>query len=243
MNDVVAIRLATPDEMPLCLQLQRDIWGGDDVVPLHVLLAHHAWGGHIQLAWDGTTCIGFSYAYPALHNGELVLHSDSTGILSAWRDRGIGTKLKLAQAEWARRHGYKTITWTFDPLEARNAKLNIRKLGAIVREYFPNFYLDLNSTFAQGLPSHRVLAEWGLMGNRQQASRHKNQHTTTQTCEIPRDFQSIRQQDLQKAARIQDKVCADLQAHFSQGLMISGFFEDSHGKCYYELTPRIALAD
>ena len=57
-------------------------------------------------------------------------------VKEAYRNRGLGTQLKLEQRREALARGIRHMEWTFDPLEIKNAFLNIHKLGAIVRSYW-----------------------------------------------------------------------------------------------------------
>ena len=50
------------------------------------------------------------------------------GIHPDYQLKGIGKLLKDEQRKIAKEMGYKLITWTFDPLESRNAYLNVSKL-------------------------------------------------------------------------------------------------------------------
>jgi predicted GNAT superfamily acetyltransferase len=53
--------------------------------------------------------------------------------------------LKRHQVERARELGAERIDWTFDPLVARNAHLNINRLGVDVRAYAPDMYSGTGS--------------------------------------------------------------------------------------------------
>ena len=79
-----------------------------------------------------------------------------------YRDAGLGKSLKERQRIWAIAYGYDKIAWTFDPLETRNAYLNLNKLGGVVKVYFTNYYGELNDTTGGSFPSDRFLVEWEL---------------------------------------------------------------------------------
>src|SRR2546430_9685149 len=85
-----------------------------------------------------------------------------TGVLSDYRDRGVGRMLKLYQRDEALSRGIRLIQWTFDPLELRNAHFNLNRLGAICREYLPNLYGVTTSPLHRRLATDRLLVEWRL---------------------------------------------------------------------------------
>jgi len=82
------------------------------------------------------------------------------------RNGGLGRRLKLMQREDALARGIELIEWTFDPLEIKNAYLNVEKLGAIARRYNINQYGITSSPLQGGLPSDRLIAEWWLKSKR-----------------------------------------------------------------------------
>src|SRR3982074_1958873 len=75
------------------------------------------------------------------------------------RRPGIGSELKLAQRSDAQRLGYPLVSWTFDPLEARNAYINLHRLGCIARLYDRNHYGEMEDELNRGLPSDRLEGE------------------------------------------------------------------------------------
>ncbi|WP_278199569.1 GCN5 family acetyltransferase [Thermaerobacter marianensis] len=97
---------------------------------------------------------------------EPVFHSDLLAVRPEVRDRGIGRRLKLAQREWALAQGLHLITWTYDPLQARNGYLNLTRLGGIARRYVREFYGVLDDELNRGLPADRLVIEWYLRSRR-----------------------------------------------------------------------------
>jgi predicted GNAT superfamily acetyltransferase len=82
----------------------------------------------------------------------------------AVRGRNVGFALKTHQRAWALRRGLTAITWTFDPLVARNAYFNLAKLGALPVEYLENFYGRMGDEINADDESDRLLMEWRLDG-------------------------------------------------------------------------------
>ena len=78
-----------------------------------------------------------------------------TAVLQEYRDKGVGYALKIDQWNWAKKKNYSYLSWTFDPLVRRNAKLNIAKLGVDISAYFPNFYGDMPDALNAGDESDR----------------------------------------------------------------------------------------
>jgi predicted GNAT superfamily acetyltransferase len=87
-------------------------------------------------------------------------------VLEDVRDRRIGAALKWHQRSWAIQNGYETITWTFDPLVRRNARLNLLKLGVYVCDYYEDFYGDMADALNAGDATDRAMARWELLSDR-----------------------------------------------------------------------------
>jgi predicted GNAT superfamily acetyltransferase len=93
------------------------------------------------------------------------MYSAIMGVAKAYQGLGIGYRLKLAQREFALRIGVRLVTWTYDPLESRNAYLNFSKLGVICHNYYRNFHGELGGINV-GLPTDRFYVEWWITSNR-----------------------------------------------------------------------------
>ena len=171
------------DELQACVDLQVEVWGycEGDVIPRRAFLVAQKIGGQVIGAFDtesgpGTAgqMIGFALALPGVKTGsksetglpEIYLHSHMLAVKEGYRNQSIGRRLKLAQRDEALARGIRKIEWTFDPLEIKNAFLNIHKLGAIVRTYEENFYGASSSRLQGGLQTDRLVAEWRLDSER-----------------------------------------------------------------------------
>jgi chorismate synthase len=167
--------LKTLDEMDAVVTVQRAVW--DDpttVIYRNVLIACVRNGGLLLGALDGDRVVGFVLGYlgtesqdssrPAMANLKLV--SQRMAVLPEYRDRGIGYELKLAQRQHAIQQGIRLITWTFDPLQSRNAHLNIHKLGAIARRYWRDYYGTEPSSQVVLGSSDRLIVEWWVTNHR-----------------------------------------------------------------------------
>jgi predicted GNAT superfamily acetyltransferase len=111
--------------------------------------------------------VGFVFGFPGILNGETIIHSDMLGVVSEYRSQNVGYLLKLAQREAALDLGVKKITWTFDPLQSRNAHLNFGKLGVIADRYLINYYGE-TSSFLHQSGTDRLWVTWLL--DREQVS-------------------------------------------------------------------------
>ncbi|MBX0327686.1 hypothetical protein K2Z83_08345 [Oscillochloris sp. ZM17-4] len=149
-----------------CEEIQHVVWGEHGAVPLHMLLTAHTNGGVLLGAFDadapGAPMVGFAFGFLGrAADGRLKHCSHMAAVLPGYRDARIGERLKLAQREAVLAQGIDLMTWTYDPLISRNARLNIRKLGAICRTYKPNIY-GPEPVPAGDLPSDRFQVEWWL---------------------------------------------------------------------------------
>jgi predicted GNAT superfamily acetyltransferase len=148
-----------------CCALQRAVWGLSDLdvtSPIQLIATTHAGGSLLLAETPAGQPIGFAYAFPALRGGKPHLHSDMLAVLPDHQRRGVGGRLKWAQRDDALARGITRLTWTFDPLQARNAQLNLRRLGARATELLPNFYGVTSSGLHHGLPTDRLWIEWEL---------------------------------------------------------------------------------
>jgi predicted GNAT superfamily acetyltransferase len=165
-NAVIQIRKLTElDEFRGAVQLQKVIWGFDDIdlLPLRFFVVASRVGGQVLGAFDGESMIGFCLGIPGVKpGGHAYLHSHMLGVLPEYHNLGVGRRLKLRQREDALARGIPLIEWTFDPLELKNAFFNIERLGAIVRRYSVNQYGDTSSPLHGGLPTDRCYAEWWI---------------------------------------------------------------------------------
>src|SRR4051794_5835369 len=159
-------------EFRQALQLQKDIWNWSDIelVPVRLFVVAEKIGGHVLGAFAGNDMVGFAYGLPGVRGKHSYLHSHMLGVDESHRNTGLGRALKLFQREIAMEQGFDLIEWTFDPLEIKNAYLNIEKLGAIARRYTVNQYGITTSPLQGGLPTDRLVAEWWLNSRRVQAA-------------------------------------------------------------------------
>jgi predicted GNAT superfamily acetyltransferase len=226
---VIEIRqLSTLEEFRTAVELQETIWGFDkiDLLPLRFFVVATRIGGQVLGAYHGARMIGFCLGIPGIKPGNLAyLHSHMMGVLSDYRNSGVGRRLKLRQREDALTRGIPLIEWTFDPLELKNAFFNMERLGAIVRRYAVNQYGITGSPLHGGLPTDRCYAEWWIDSPRVRSilagERHETQAVERVT--YPADIVRIRAESNHLARRIQEENAARFQAAFTRGLAVTGF--------------------
>ncbi len=238
-------------ELEACVQLQQQVWGYEpaEVYPVRLLVNLTHIGGHVlgafernsgpstgtgRLAERTVELVGFVMAMPAWRDGRRYLHSLSLAVAPGHENHGLGRVLKLAQRELAMEQGIAHIEWTFDPLRAKNAFLNIERLGAITRRYQPDFYGTVHSKLQQGLPSDRLVCEWWLRSARVRRALGRQSTRTglvspsrrvepAAEIAIPMNFGSLVDRDPDQALAIQRSIRQKFERAFRQGLVVTGF--------------------
>ena len=161
----VDVALATSQtETRQAVEVLAEIWSADGIQPLNPELAWallHA-GNYVSLARCDGVVVGAAVAFRGYDEDGTHLHSHIAGVLPAYQGSSIGFALKQHQRQWSLGHGIGRITWTFDPLVARNAYFNVVKLGATIARYYENFYGPLADDINAGDESDRFLASWRL---------------------------------------------------------------------------------
>jgi predicted GNAT superfamily acetyltransferase len=247
------------DELEACVQMQIAVWGYDssDVIPRKMFLVAQKIGGQVIGAFDTDlpgagpnggpeSMIGFAFSLPGVKTGGGIptayFHSHMLAVKESHRNRGLGAQLKLAQRDEALSRGIRLMEWTFDPLEIKNAFLNIHKLGAIVCDYRVDFYGISSSRLQGGLPTDRLLAIWQLdsprvraaLGNRPVAAR-----IIEERIHVPASIYAWKssEADRDRALAVQLANRSKFQSAFSRGLAVLGFLRDAEGNGVFELGP------
>jgi predicted GNAT superfamily acetyltransferase len=217
---MIAVRaLSGRDEYAAAVQLQRTIWGWQDldILPVRFFVVARDIGGQLLGAFDGDLMCGFCVAIPGVHPGKpAYLHSHMLGVLPEYRNAGAGRMLKLAQRDDALARGFELVEWTFDPLELKNAYFNIEKLGAVIRQYLPNHYGITTSSLGGGLPTDRCVAEWYL-------NRPRPEFPTLARVPVPTGLDRLRQTDPAAVLEVQQRVGHLFQHNLANGFVVTGF--------------------
>ena len=199
---------------------------GTEITPNLLQAMVHS-GAYLSGAFIGNECVGAAFAFPAT-TGGLHLHSHMTAVLDKYRDRGVGYLIKIDQWHWAKKNNYQEITWTFDPLVRRNAKLNLLKLGADIASYHPNFYGDMPDALNAGDESDRVLASWKVIGDKPVSRNEIVEPLASDILiAIPEDIVAIREIDLAENLKWRHKVRDHFVDALAKGGMVVGFSQNS----------------
>jgi predicted GNAT superfamily acetyltransferase len=235
-------------ELDACVQLQTDTWGYDEteIVPRKTFLLAQKIGGQVLGAFDGENLIGFVFSLPGIKNsgGQATpyLHSHMLAVRPEFRNSGVGAQLKRTQRAEALSRGIRYMEWTFDPLEIKNAFLNIHRLGAICRSYRPDFYGVSSSRLQGGLPTDRLLAEWELDSHRveQILEGHSPEvQFIEERILVPASIEQWKanESERNRALAAQSENRNKFQQAFARGLAVLGFSRDSQGNGIFELGP------
>ena len=216
-------------EFNQAVDLERRTWDFSDLdlMPPRLFLIAIKVGGQAIGAFDGDRLVGFCLAVPGIKPGARpYLHSDMLAVLPDYRNRGIGRQLKLEQRKDALSRSVRLIEWTFDPLELKNAFLNIERLGVIIRRYLPNLYGITSSRLHASMPTDRCVAEWRLDTPRTVAviaGEQREREPVAETVEVPALTDQIRRENLDEALKIQKDVREKFQQLFERSLAVTGF--------------------
>jgi predicted GNAT superfamily acetyltransferase len=208
------------------------VWDDAALASTSLLRAYTHFGNPTLGAFvDGELC-GVCVGFLAL-TGGVHLHSHITGVLPGFQQLGIGYALKREQREWCLRNGIDEVTWTVDPLLARNAHFNLRKLRAVATALLPNFYGAMNDAFNKGDETDRLEIHWPVASERVASSlastgRAPTSTDITTTGSIPEDYLQLRAENADKARSERNRVRAELAAAFADGLVIVDFVDGQY---------------
>jgi predicted GNAT superfamily acetyltransferase len=224
------------EDFRACVALQKEVWNFTDaeLVPLRMFVVADKVGGQVMGAFDGNTMIGFALSLPGTRSGHVYLHSHMLAVRREHRNSGLGRRLKLMQRDDALARGIELIEWTFDPLEIKNAYLNIEKLGAVARRYNINQYGITSSPLQGGLPSDRLIAEWWLKSKRVETllATGKNPPAQTESAiEVPAQIYDWKAatETRSRAQQVQERNRAQFLRFFEHGLAVLGYERDPEG--------------
>jgi len=209
-------------------------WGGQhldrEVVRALAASGNVSWG-----ASDGERIVGFVLGWAGVDDDGLHVHSHMLASIPDSRHRGVGTALKFAQRAQALDQGIVVMRWTFDPLLARNAWLNIGKLGAVIDRFERDFYGSMQDSLNQGERSDRAFIAWDLRrepgprpsvaaedlvvdndGEPEAAGRRGDGPASIV---IPREYPELRVGDAARADRWRDAIASAIEDCLAAGLV------------------------
>ncbi|HET6180643.1 MAG TPA: GNAT family N-acetyltransferase [Candidatus Sulfotelmatobacter sp.] len=235
-DSIVLRRCHGLEELRACVTLQKEVWNFTDaeLVPLRMFVVADKVGGQVMGAFEGDAMVGFALSVPGTRSGNIYLHSHMLAVRKDYRNAGLGRRLKLLQREDALARGIELIEWTFDPLEIKNAYLNVEKLGAISRRYNINQYGITSSPLQGGLPSDRLIAEWWLKSKRVEtllATGRNPPIASDSSIWVPAqiyDWKAAPETRV-KAQQVQERNREQFLKEFSGGLAVLGYERDPEG--------------
>jgi predicted GNAT superfamily acetyltransferase len=221
------------DDLRACVALQKEVWNFSDaeLVPLRMFVVAEKVGGQVIGAFAGKEMVGFALSVPGARGGHSYLHSQMLAVRKQHQNAGLGRRIKFFQRDDALARGFELIEWTFDPLEIKNAYLNIEKLGAIARRYSVNQYGITSSPLQGGLPTDRLVAEWWLKSRRVesllQAGRNPRVETLS-TISVPGQIYDWKASSTTRsqAKEVQDRNREQFVKAFADGLTVLGYERD-----------------
>lgn len=234
------------DEFEACVAMQREVFGlpDIDIAPRPYLVALRRAGGWTLGAFDADRLVGFVILMVAARNRrEVIGYSHKMAVTPAYQNRGVGARLKLAQRERALLEGKSYITWTWEPMSARNAHFNLNRLGVTVHSYATNFYgtnygipPEYDAARGPSIDSDRLFADWDL--NSARVTALASGHATveagapTRTIEIPPDWRALLLSNGAAARREQLRVREEFMSAFDAGLVCAGFTREGAHPLY-----------
>ncbi len=178
---VIAIRdLHSFDDLKQVEDLEREVWGlsDADATPLTLAIATREAGSIWLGAFEGEKLAGFAFGFLGVEHSRLIVHSHMLAVREPYRNSRLGFKLKLAQRDRALAIAIndpygnpvriKEMTWTFDPLQSKNAHLNFSRLGVVSDSYKVNFYGPETSSVLHRNGTDRLWVTWPLTSRRVQ---------------------------------------------------------------------------
>ena len=226
MNSQIQVRkLDSLSDQHLSRNVFDQTWAmesGSEITPNLLQAMVHS-GSYLSGAFMDGKCVGAAFAFPAT-TGGLHLHSHMTAVLQEYRDKGVGYALKSDQWNWAKKKNYSYLSWTFDPLVRRNAKLNIAKLGVDISAYFPNFYGDMPDALNAGDESDRLMVSWRTDIDAPKARELITKPETGDIfIEIPEDIVAIRSKNQSESMKWRRQVREQFMAAFEKNGKVIGF--------------------
>ncbi len=160
--------LSSIEDLVQLKQVEKEVWGmgDDDAFSLTLAIACKAAGNLFVGAFDGAKLVGFAFGFFGRENGLMTIHSHMLAVLDAYRHLDVGSRLKQAQRERALAMGLGEMTWTFDPLQSRNAHFNFSKLGVVSDSYKVDFYGPETSSMLHQNGTDRLWVRWVLNSRR-----------------------------------------------------------------------------
>ena len=236
-----------------CVALQELTWGAGftEKIPAAMLLVAAKTGGVVAGAFDDDgRLMGFVFGVTGVRNGKLIHWSDMLAVHPTAQGQHLGERLKAYQRDACRRLGIETIYWTYDPLVARNAHLNLNRMRARVDEFVPSMYGDATNSPLQGdMPTDRFVIAWAVDPARDaepldalppelplvvtaSASEGPLVDAPAVGVRVPKDISSLAAHDIAQARRWRFATRRAFTHYLPLGYHVRGFVADAEGGTY-----------
>lgn len=255
-------------EYRACVELQRATWGEAfrEIVPASVMMVAAKVGGVTAGAFDGGGRLqGFVFGLAGYRDDGPVHWSHMLAVRESVQGQGLGRRLKLYQREQVLGQGVRDVYWTFDPLFARNAHLNLNRLGATVVDYQVNLYGDdTRSRLRTRSGTDRLIVHWALESDRTVRALHgesvadagayrnapvlspRDQEVEERIGDVPRllieipwDVQALKRTDGDEVARWRRTTRRAFSHCLERGYRVEGLLRDLEAKrCFYQARRR-----
>lgn len=256
-EDVILRSFEHAEDYRACVEVQRATWGQDfsDAVPASVLKISQKVGSVAAGAFapDGRL-LGFVWGLTGVRDGRPFHWSHMLAVVPEARDLRLGTRLKLFQRELLLPLGVAEVEWTYDPLEARNAHLNLDLLGARPVQYVEEMYADeMGSELARGIGTDRFIVRWEIASDRvaaalagQPAGRPDRFAAAPVIgldagdlpggervrVEIPANIQAVKAERPDEAAAWRQVTRRALQHYFGRGYRVEAYLREGDRRFY-----------
>jgi predicted GNAT superfamily acetyltransferase len=187
IRDLSIRDLKTIDDLSQLKAVEKEVWGmaDEDSLPLTLAIALKAAGNifvgafvkleqkpeqekdkHKDSNNHKEQLVGFAFGFLGREHGQTTIHSHMLAVLDPYRHLDLGSRLKQAQRERALAQGIREMTWTYDPLQSRNAHFNFSKLGVVSDTYKIDFYGPETSSMLHRNGTDRLWVRWILNSRR-----------------------------------------------------------------------------
>lgn len=191
-------RLTDRNEFTGLIDIQREVWKHPDLdlTPVHQFCISTFMGGLVLGAFVDEELAGFVYSFPAIYDGKFCHHSHLLAVRPQFQGYGLGKKLKWAQRREILKMGLDLVTWTYDPMQSRNANLNFHTLGVICRRYLHDFYGETPQLrLGPGIPTDRLLVEWPIKSSRVQKKAEEKEEKSLDLSFLPKALEGYQAAD------------------------------------------------
>jgi predicted GNAT superfamily acetyltransferase len=231
--DVSLRPLTSVQDAESVLEVMIATWGNHQLLPREMIVALGESGNAPYGALADGLLVGYVLGWAGVDRDGLHVHSHMLATLPDRRHRGVGFALKLAQRAQALEQGIRVVRWTFDPMVARNAWLNLGKLGAVADRFRRDFYGRMSDTLNEGERSDRLVVRWDL--DAEPSPRPTPAEVATVT--VPPDYPAMRERDPESARAARDETAAALESLLAAGRIVVGFDRE---RSAYLLAPAAA---